>query len=336
MASANTTVCSVDRDAQFTQNPIPVRIQLGPAPVDVLTMQAAGQWVLQQLVKKVPGSTKRPLQIMGPNAFLVTLAATNRRFAAALAGASLCLADGMSIVWATRLLGAHIHERVPGGEFMEHLCALCAQHGLSVYFLGGLPGAAEGAAAALSVRYPGLVVAGTDCPPMHFERDDQQNLLVRSRIARARPDLLFVALGAPRQEIWIAEECPSLPIGAALSVGAAFDTQAGLRKRAPAWTHNIGLEWAYRFAQEPRRLWKRYLIGNMHFLCIALAAWWKQQQQAAAGPIPPKHPQTQIDSLGIVLEIFVSTGEQALCVPCHAAIKQQASIDSNPSAHPPC
>ena len=257
------------------------RIFFGAAPVDAVSMSSAVQWLLRALQDRQSEPAREPLQIMGPNAFLVTLAAKNHAFAQALQRASLCLPDGMSVVWGARLLGEWIPERVPGGEFMEQACAACAEHGLSVYFLGGLPGAAEGAAKALKERYPGLLIAGTDCPPVGFEREEAANEAVRERIRAARPDLLCVALGAPRQEIWMLDECPSLPIGAALSVGAALDTQAGLRKRAPAWTHRIGVEWLYRLAMEPRRLWERYLIGNAQFGAITAREWAHRRKRGA-------------------------------------------------------
>lgn len=256
------------------------RIWFGAAPVDAVTMDQAAEWLLSAL--KSRSHADAPLQIMGPNAFLVTLAARNRHFAEALQHASLCLPDGMSVVWAARLLGRSLPERVPGGEFFERMCACCAQNGLSVYLLGGLPGAAEGAAQVLQQRYPGLRIAGTDCPSWGFDQSVQQRADVRARIVEASPDLLCVALGAPKQEIWMLDECEDLPIGAALSVGAALDTVAGLRKRAPAWTHNIGLEWAYRFAMEPRRLWRRYLIGNLKFLFITLHAWMALKKETNA------------------------------------------------------
>ena len=257
----------------------PKRVLFGAAPVDAVELKAAAQWLLSELRQRRMHPGSKPLQIMGPNAFLVTLARTNRHFAEALRHASLCLPDGMSVVWGARLLGARIPERVPGGEFMEKMCELCAEHRLSVYFLGGLPGAAQGAALALMERYPGLRVAGTDCPPLGFEQDEAQNEAVRARINTAEPDLLCVALGAPKQEIWMLDECPTLRIGAALSVGAALDTQAGLRKRAPAWTHNIGAEWLYRFAMEPRRLWRRYLLGNLYFAGITARHWLSQRKK---------------------------------------------------------
>ena len=258
------------------------RMFLGPAPVDAVSLETGAQWLLEALKDRKHGAGRRfPLQVMGPNAFLVTLASRNPIFAKALHRADLCLADGMSVVWGGRLLGVRIPERVPGGDFMEKMCMLCAGHGLSVYFLGGLPGAAEGAAAALTARYPGLRVAGTDCPALGFEQDEAAGTAVRDRIAAARPDLLCVAFGAPKQEIWMLDECDALPIGAALSVGAAFDTQAGLRKRAPAWTHNIGAEWLYRLVMEPRRLWKRYLLGNLHFAGIVAGEWLRQRKERA-------------------------------------------------------
>lgn len=253
------------------------RVQFGSAPVDSVTMRQATEWL--QGVLTAPRST--PHLIMGPNAYLVTLAQRDPRFAEALAHASLCLPDGMSVVWGSRLLGRPIPERVPGGEFMEQMCRVAAETGRSVYFLGGLPGAAEQAAEVLATRYPGLVVAGTDCPRPGFNQDPLALAMVLARIRAAAPDLLCVALGAPMQEIWMLDHCRDLPIGAALSVGAALDTQAGLRKRAPTWTHAIGAEWLYRLAMEPRRLWRRYLIGNARFGAILLKEWGRERTRRA-------------------------------------------------------
>ena len=253
------------------------RVYFGMAPVDNLSMQEATDWLLACL----QAPRKRPLLVMGPNAYLVTLAQRDSAFAQALRSASLCLADGMSVVWGARLLGRSIKERVPGGEFFEQMCAHCAQAGLSVYLLGGMPGAASRTAVLLTRRYPGLRIAGTDCPPIGFDEDEEQLRAIRTRISAARPDLLCVAFGAPRQEIWMMDHCPTLPIGAALSVGAAFDTQAGLRKRAPSWTHAIGAEWLYRLAMEPRRLWRRYLIGNSQFAGVVAGEWLKTRKERA-------------------------------------------------------
>lgn len=153
---------------------------------------------------------------------------------------------------------------------MEILCRDSARYGLRVFFLGGLPEAAALASRQLQRRYPALSIAGTYCPPLGFERDSMECAHIRQLITEAAPDLLFVALGAPKQEIWMHENCSTLPIGAAMSVGAAFDTQCGLRRRAPRWTHRLGLEWLYRLIHEPRRLWRRYLIGNPHFVYLVM------------------------------------------------------------------
>ena len=238
--------------------------------VDRMTMDDTVRWVVTALRQTM---LRKPLLIVGPNAQLATLAERNERFSEALQAADLSVADGVSVVWASRLFGCPVPERVTGGELMERLCAEAARHGFTVFFLGGLAGAAEKAAATLSRRYPDLKVAGTWCPPHGFESDPAENEAIRQRIAQASPDLLCVAFGAPKQEIWMHEHCPTMPIRAAIAVGGALDTQAGLRHRAPVWTHKPGLEWLYRFLREPRRLWKRYLIGNPHFAYLIFREW---------------------------------------------------------------
>lgn len=248
-------------------SPSPSRCRIGSLPVDRVNFHEATQWAVNYLHRrgKVP-----PALIVGPNAQLVTLAEKNPQFARAMCSASLCVPDGISVVMASRWLGFPVPERVPGGELMERLCAESAKHGFSVFFLGGLPGAAEIAAKRLTEKYPGLIVAGTYCPPYGFERDPAEQTYVREAITQSAPDLLFVAFGAPKQEIWMWENCPNLPVGIAMSVGAAFDTQAGLRKRAPVWAQKTGTEWLYRLVREPRRLWRRYLIGNVEFLLLVM------------------------------------------------------------------
>lgn len=235
--------------------------------VDRITLGEAVPQIAAALHKRSVGP---PFLIMGPNAHLVTLAQRDARFFNALLASSLNVPDGISVVLASKILGRRIFERVPGGEVMERLCLEAAQLELRVFFLGGLPGAAVQASLQLQLRYPTLSVAGAYCPPQGFEHDPIECTHIRQLIADAAPDLLFVAFGAPKQEIWMHENCPTLPVGAAMAVGAAFDTQSGLRRRAPRWTHKLGIEWLYRLVHEPRRLWRRYLIGNMHFTYLVL------------------------------------------------------------------
>lgn len=241
------------------------RFSLNGIPIDNISLTEAAARVIHALKHR---TSPKPLLIMGPNAQLITLAARQPRFATALSSADLNIPDGVSIVLASRILGRPIPERVTGGDLMEQLCLEAALHNLSVFFLGGLPEAAEKTALKFQKQYPGFRLAGTCCPPHGFESDSAECARIRDQISHAKPDLLCVAFGAPRQEIWMHENCPTLPIGAAISVGAALDTQAGLRRRAPQWTHRIGCEWLYRLLREPRRLWRRYLIGNTHFLWL--------------------------------------------------------------------
>ena len=256
------------------------RFLLHGIPIDKFSLSDATARVLHAIEHR---TSLKPLLIMGPNAQLITLAARQPRFAAALRSADLNVPDGISIVLASRILGHPIPERVTGGDLMEQLCIEAAKHNLSVFFLGGLPGAAEKAALKFQTKYPGFRLAGTCCPPQGFESDPFECTRIRQQITQAKPDLLCVAFGAPKQEIWMHDNCRTLPIGAAISVGAALDTQAGLRRRAPQWTHSIGCEWLYRLVREPRRLWRRYLIGNTHFLCIVANQYGRELFTAHRG-----------------------------------------------------
>jgi len=247
----------------------PIRTsRIGNLPVNRIGVNEAVELIMQQL--RVNSTDRKPFSVLGVNAQIVNLAMESKRFASAMHSGDLLYADGISIVLASRILGCPLPERVPGGELMELLCREGAKDGMSVYLLGGLEGAAEKAAKVLEERYAGIRVAGVCCPPIGFEKDSGELARVRESIRVARPDFLFVCLGAPKQEFWVAENAPSLPVGVVVPLGAAFDTLAGLRKRAPVWARKTGMEWLYRLVKEPRRLWRRYLIGNPQFVLMTL------------------------------------------------------------------
>src|SRR5579885_2544459 len=185
------------------------RCWIAGVPVDSTTLEKAAT----QIVDNARKQKSRPLLILGPNAQLVTLAQNNMAFAKALRASDLSIPDGISVVLASRLLGAPLQTRVTGGDLMERLCAAAALHGLSVFLLGGLPMAAHLAAQRLRRKYPRLIIAGTYCPPLGFEHDPEENARIRKTITAAAPDLLFVAFGAPKQEIWMHENCPSAQPG---------------------------------------------------------------------------------------------------------------------------
>jgi N-acetylglucosaminyldiphosphoundecaprenol N-acetyl-beta-D-mannosaminyltransferase len=254
----------------FARLPLPPRFQLGRTPIDRISMDYAAVLMVEALLHrgKLP-----PLTVVGPNAYLVTMAERNDRFAAAMQDADLAVPDGVSVVLASRLLGFPIPERVTGGDLMERMCAEAAHHGFRVFFLGALPGAAAMAAHNLRERYPGLAICGTYYPPPGFENDAAEITRMQTAIAEASPDLLCVAFGAPKQEVWMQENRGQLNVGAIMAVGAALDTQAGLRRRAPRWTQAIAMEWLFRLLMEPRRLWRRYLIGNTRFILLVMRQW---------------------------------------------------------------
>jgi N-acetylglucosaminyldiphosphoundecaprenol N-acetyl-beta-D-mannosaminyltransferase len=141
--------------------------------------------------------------------------------------------------------------------------------------LGGPPGVAELAKAKLEALYPGLLICGTDCPPFGFERSPEQEARILQKIQAAAPDIVFVGLGAPKQELWMHRAAPQLQSGVLLGIGAALEFCAGTVRRAPVWMQCIGAEWIFRLCQEPRRLAKRYL-RDTEILLIIFREWRKR------------------------------------------------------------
>ncbi len=179
-------------------------------------------------------------------------------------------ADGMPLVWMSRLVdGAGLPERVAGADLLPAVCEAAAKHGSRVFFCGAAPGVAALAADRLGAAFPGLQVAGIACPPFGFEHDEALSAGLVSRINDSGADILFLGVGAPKQEKWGHRHLGSLAVGPVLCVGAAFAFAAGLVKRAPGFLQQSGFEWAWRLAQEPRRLWRRYLVDDARFAVIA-------------------------------------------------------------------
>jgi exopolysaccharide biosynthesis WecB/TagA/CpsF family protein len=196
------------------------------------------------------------------------------------AEASLVLADGWPVVQACRILGRPLKGRVTGADLLPSVCEMGAKSGRSLYILGGMDGVAERAAHNLRARYPGLRIAGTYSPPFGFERDADECRRIAERIDRARPDILAIGLGCPKQELWIAKHRHEMQFGVALCIGAAIDFAAGNLSRAPQWMQHNGLEWLYRLAQEPGRLWKRYLVDDMAFARVVAREWFNRRKSA--------------------------------------------------------
>jgi N-acetylglucosaminyldiphosphoundecaprenol N-acetyl-beta-D-mannosaminyltransferase len=195
-----------------------------------------------------------PHQIATVNPEFVMEARRNPTFAAVLEQTDLCLADGVGLLWAARRMGQPLPERVTGSDGVPLIAQRAAERGWRLYLLGAGPGVAQRTGEILVGRYPGLRVVGayagspadTDAPE------------IVARIRETHPDILFVAYGAPKQDIWIGKHREALGVPAMMGVGGSFDFIAGIQKRAPRWVQRVNLEWFYRLITQPWR-WRRQL-----------------------------------------------------------------------------
>ena len=189
-----------------------------------------------------------------------------------VAAADLVVADGMPLVWAGELQGSPLPERVAGSSLVLTLTAAAADAGASVFLLGGNPGTAEAAVAKLTSLSPQLRFAGTFCPPFGFERDPGSVDRIGRLLRETAPDIVYVGLGFPKQERLIVELRRRLPTMWFVSCGVSFSFVSGEITRAPATFQRLGLEWLYRMAQEPKRLYRRYLFEGIPFLAQLLSS----------------------------------------------------------------
>jgi N-acetylglucosaminyldiphosphoundecaprenol N-acetyl-beta-D-mannosaminyltransferase len=237
------------------------RLDIGSLAIDQYSQTALVDEVLHHALY---GNVTR--QVVTANAQFYVLAQKSRRFRECLRDADYICADGMPIVWACKTLYDGCVPRIAGVNLIEKLCQRGAVHRLRVFLLGGRPETARLTADILKKRYPGIQLAGFDCPLFGFERRQESLQKVLGNIAAAKPHVLFVGLGAPKQELLIRNHIRRIGVPLAIGIGGSFEILSGKLKRAPSWMQSSGLEWAYRFSQEPGRLWKRYLIGNAEFL----------------------------------------------------------------------
>lgn len=187
----------------------------------------------------------------------------------ALNSCDLLSADGMPVVWAARLLGTPLKARVTGIDLFEALLARAAEQGWRVYFLGARQAVLRDALRVALTRHPALQVAGH----RHGYWQPQDEAQVVAQIAAAAPHILFVALDSPRKEHFLARHQAALRVPFAMGVGGSFDVLAGALKRAPVWMQQWGLEWFYRFCQEPQRLFRRYFVDDMAFFALLAREW---------------------------------------------------------------
>ena len=249
---ASTTASSNDHRATPTLQTQPrtgiPRVDILGVHVHVVTMAEA-----MRAAEAMTGSNEAH-QVVTVNPEFIMTAQENQEFRKVLNRAALSFADGIGVVWASRILGHPIRERVPGVEMFENLVSIAAARGLRVFLLGAAEGIAELASQVLQQKHPGLRVVGTFSGTPKPEDDAS----ICEIIEKAKPDLLFVAFGAPNQDLWIARNQRHLRIPLAMGVGGTFDFIVGKAKRAPKALRVVGLEWLHRLIREPWR-WKRQL-----------------------------------------------------------------------------
>jgi N-acetylglucosaminyldiphosphoundecaprenol N-acetyl-beta-D-mannosaminyltransferase len=237
----------------------PPRIDLDGVGIDPVTIGEVDDRVAAGLADGRGGV------IVTANLFHFHLLHHGHSMGAVFEEATIVVADGTPVVWASRLTGNPLPERVAGSDLIWSLSCVAVRTGRPIGIVGGRSGAAERAAERLTERFPGLVVAGTACPPTGFERSSAAERALIEEIVRWDPGVVFVALGTPKGELFAHLLARSVPDAWVLNVGAAVDMVAGEVTRAPRWAHRSGVEWVFRLAQEPRRLAYRYLGESAPF-----------------------------------------------------------------------
>jgi len=252
-------------------------------PVDNLTMAEA----LDQFEAFVESGRMngRSHQVVTVNADFVKNGLRDPELRFLLQDADLATADGMPLVWGARLLNVPLKGRLAGADLVPRLAERAAQKGYSIFLLGGAPGVAKLAAQKLQACYPGLKIAGLLAPPVSSVLEMDNSIL--ETIRAARPDILLVAFGNPKQEKWIGMYKKQLCVPVMMGVGGTLDFVAGMTHRAPGWMQRSGLEWLFRLIQEPGRLWRRYFSDMVMFGAFFIRQWWVMRRGGAYADMLP-------------------------------------------------
>lgn len=237
------------------------RINFLSCPMDIATMGETVDCVADRVSKR------QFTQHVVVNVAKLVNMRSDAKLAESVRCCDLINIDGMGVVWAARLLGHPVQERVAGVDLFERLVRMSADSGFPVFFLGGTEKVVERTTAVLSRRYPALKVAG-----FHhgYFWDDEEKIVEKIESSGAR--LLFVAITSPKKEIFIDRWKDRLGVDFVMGVGGTFDVVAGVVRRAPEWMQKAGMEWLYRVIQEPRRMWRRYLVTNSKFVVMLIKA----------------------------------------------------------------
>ncbi|MFC4279112.1 WecB/TagA/CpsF family glycosyltransferase [Achromobacter aloeverae] len=194
--------------------------------------------------------------------------------------AEFIFADGMPVVWASRVLGKPLPERVTGADLFVALCRQAQRQKWRVLLLGGMPGTESRLLDGFARFFPGMDIEIV-APSMRFDPYGAEGESFAEKAREHEADLIFLCVGMPKQENWALHYAPTLPGGIVLCVGAAMEFAIGLQRRAPKWMQRIGMEWLWRLASNPRRLWRRYLVDDTRFLALCWRQWRNQRGSAA-------------------------------------------------------
>lgn len=223
----------------------------------VLALEQIGEWV----------ESNNPNYICVANVHTVTECQWNLDLRQVVNRAGMVTPDGMPLVWVSRWMGHKQTQRVYGPDLLLKVCEQSIEMGWKHYFYGGGQGVVELLVKNLTSQFPGLQVVGIETPPFRKLTDAEDQDVV-DRINQANPDIVWVGLGMPKQELWMGDHFGRIDAPVMIGVGAAFDFHAGLKPQAPKWMQQSGLEWLFRLLSEPRRLWKRYVINNPVFIIL--------------------------------------------------------------------
>ena len=239
------------------------QIEILGVSVDCVNQKEAMQLIAQFI------ATGEPHQVVTANPEIIFNARKNEKLRNMIQNADLVTADGAGVVWASRQLGHPLEERVTGIDLVNCICEQAAKDGWSIYILGSAPGVAATAAVNIRSKFPGCNIVGTHHG--YFKANEEKQII--AELEQLKPDVLFVALGAPKQEYWIADHVPQLGIPVAMGIGGSMDVLSGNVKRAPKWMQKMNVEWLYRLLIQPTRF-KRMLV-----LPKFMAAVKKQKKQ---------------------------------------------------------
>lgn len=209
---------------------------------------------------------RKPIQHVVINASKVNLMEADEKLRKIVNGCPLINADGSSIVWAAKILGVPLTERVTGIDLFLRLVELSEQKNYKIYLFGAKEEVVMKVKAIFEKKYPNLQIVGYRNG--YFAEKDETEIV--KNMAKSGADIMFVAFSSPKKEYWINKYLEQINIPFVMGVGGSFDVVAGITKRAPRWMQKCGMEWFYRFIQEPRRMWRRYIIGNFKFVVLTL------------------------------------------------------------------